>query len=180
MAKKSLKEIKSMIYLLGEDINTVIEKGKLYPDAEEELRQIAEKMYLINTKDEEDFMDVDDFRKDINEAKELSSFCAGAADEIDLIVQKYGIDGKWSEKLEDVSMDLSVAVRQLRDVKNEKEKEKSKRNNKTLDEYIEKQQKEYEIQNQNENYDENVKKHEGKKYSQTKLFDDRFENGKGM
>ena len=142
MAKKSLKDLKTRVFLLSSELNTLIEDANMDENVRSELEDIVDQMSLMSTlkivedpqvprekngqfakktaKTEENALAAEE-----RDAKELSSFCRSVASDLDVIIQTNDdMDNGVIERLEGISNDMTVISRQLKEVAQEKKEEK--------------------------------------------------------
>lgn len=119
LLKSKLKEIKSDVCYLSIRLNNIIREEKIDEGAKKELDIVATELYYLSTKsdlktkdsskktyeDEHDRIraETENLKIDL---KEIKSACAGASSDIDTIIQKYQIDDREAELLEDVSAEF--------------------------------------------------------------------------
>ena len=119
LLKSKLKEIRSDVCYLSIRLNNIIREEKIDEDAKKELDIVATELYYLSTEsdvktkkssqkiyqDEQDEIstEIENLRQDLNEMK---SACEGALSDIDTIIQKYQIEDREAELLEDVSAEF--------------------------------------------------------------------------
>ena len=142
MAKKSLKDLKTRIFLLSSELNTLIEDSNMDEEVRTELEDIVDQMSIMSTlkivedpqvprekngqfakktaKTEENALAAEE-----RDATELASFCRSVASDLDVIIQANDdMDNGIIERLEGISNDMTVIARQLKQVATEKKEEK--------------------------------------------------------
>ena len=141
MAKKSLQDLKTRIFLLSSELSSLIEDANMDEDVRSELEDIVDEMSLRSTlkivedsaprakngqfakrtaKTEENAIAAEE-----RDATELASFCRSVASDLDVIIQANDdMDNGIIERLEGISNDMTVIARQLKQVATEKKEEK--------------------------------------------------------
>ena len=153
MAIKNIFELKKRASGIAEELKELLEGAKLDGDAKDELGEIVEQICEASGFEEQETekqKTLDNWieyhnakktgkSKEVLQAEELAVVCRSASSGIDVVVQKYDMEDGFSEKLEDVSLDLNVTARQCDDFKKQEEKKrkpKEKKQKVSLDRWL--------------------------------------------
>lgn len=98
--EQNIIKAKNNIIDVALKISNIIQDEKIDQDAKNELELVSTELYYFGAKKDKDNI------SQKNEKKEIIDICDSAASDIDRIIQKYQIEDRESEILEDVSIEL--------------------------------------------------------------------------
>ena len=113
MAKKKLEEIKSQIFLIASELQTLVENENMEENVRDDLEKVVDQLSLVCEESEQNHPG----KSKAEVVNDLIADCKAASSDIDWVIQSSNLRDGFVEHLEDLSMNLTITARQLVDIK---------------------------------------------------------------